>query len=111
MISLRDPNTLTPRGYCAACRNWARIKAVHCSTPSLAVCRRPITGRWAVSLTPAARTRHRCRQERPQLRPLASGAWVRCHFAEEIDPAVDTAGRANPASHDSHTRRRCASQR
>lgn len=29
----------------------------------------------------------RCRQERPQLRQLASGAWVRCHFAEEIDPA------------------------
>lgn len=33
-----------------------------------------------------AYVRDRCRQERPQLRLLASGAWVRCHFAEEIDP-------------------------
>lgn len=29
----------------------------------------------------------RCRQERPQLRTLPNGTWVRCHFAEEIDPA------------------------
>ncbi len=29
----------------------------------------------------------RCKQERPQLRPLPNGTWVRCHFAEEIDPA------------------------
>jgi peptide/nickel transport system ATP-binding protein len=28
----------------------------------------------------------RCRKERPQLRQL-NGSWVRCHFAEEIDPA------------------------
>ncbi|MFQ5400584.1 MAG: dipeptide ABC transporter ATP-binding protein [Anaerolineae bacterium] len=26
-----------------------------------------------------------CRQERPQLRQLPKGSWVRCHFAEEID--------------------------
>jgi len=36
--------------------------------------------------------RERCRSERPQLRPVKSPAmsqptWVRCHFAEEIDPA------------------------
>ena len=30
----------------------------------------------------------RCKQERPQLRQVAgAGSWVRCHFAEEIDPA------------------------
>ncbi len=29
----------------------------------------------------------RCRQEQPQLRTLPNGTWVRCHFAEEIDPA------------------------
>ncbi|MCL4858377.1 MAG: ABC transporter ATP-binding protein, partial [Caldilineaceae bacterium] len=29
----------------------------------------------------------RCTSERPKLRPLPSGTWVRCHFAEEIDPA------------------------
>jgi len=29
----------------------------------------------------------RCRRERPKLRQLPSGTWVRCHFAEEIDPA------------------------
>jgi peptide/nickel transport system ATP-binding protein len=28
----------------------------------------------------------RCRSERPELRELRSGVWVRCHFAEEIDP-------------------------
>jgi peptide/nickel transport system ATP-binding protein len=28
----------------------------------------------------------RCVHERPQLRPLPNGTWVRCHFAEEIDP-------------------------
>jgi peptide/nickel transport system ATP-binding protein len=27
----------------------------------------------------------RCREERPQLRQLPSGTWVRCHFSEEID--------------------------
>ncbi len=27
-----------------------------------------------------------CREERPTLRQLPSGAWVRCHFAEEINP-------------------------
>jgi peptide/nickel transport system ATP-binding protein len=32
--------------------------------------------------------RDRCKQERPQLRKIDNGAtWVRCHFAEEIDPA------------------------
>ncbi len=31
--------------------------------------------------------RDRCRDERPALRQLPGGAWVRCHFAEEIDPA------------------------
>lgn len=30
--------------------------------------------------------RDRCRQERPALREVGS-TWVRCHFAEEIDPA------------------------
>jgi peptide/nickel transport system ATP-binding protein len=30
--------------------------------------------------------RDRCREERPQLRQV-NGSWVRCHFAEEIDPA------------------------
>lgn len=29
----------------------------------------------------------RCRDERPGLRQMANGTWVRCHFAEEIDPA------------------------
>ena len=29
----------------------------------------------------------RCHDERPQLRKLPNGRWVRCHFAEEIDPA------------------------
>jgi peptide/nickel transport system ATP-binding protein len=29
--------------------------------------------------------RERCREERPALRQLLSGNWVRCHFAEEID--------------------------
>ena len=28
----------------------------------------------------------RCRNERPELRELPGGVWVRCHFAEEIDP-------------------------
>jgi peptide/nickel transport system ATP-binding protein len=32
--------------------------------------------------------RDRCRSERPELRPLPNGAYVRCHFAEEIDPAL-----------------------
>ncbi|MFN8493060.1 MAG: ABC transporter ATP-binding protein [Caldilineaceae bacterium] len=31
--------------------------------------------------------RDRCKHERPQLRPLNLNASVRCHFAEEIDPA------------------------
>lgn len=31
--------------------------------------------------------RERCRQERPNLRPMSNGTLVRCHFAEEIDPA------------------------
>lgn len=30
----------------------------------------------------------RCWDERPQLRPLPTGAWVRCHFAETIDAAA-----------------------
>ena len=29
----------------------------------------------------------RCRRERPILRQLPSQVWVRCHYAEEIDPA------------------------
>jgi peptide/nickel transport system ATP-binding protein len=29
----------------------------------------------------------RCRRERPKLRQLPNGIWVRCHFAEEIDPS------------------------
>jgi peptide/nickel transport system ATP-binding protein len=29
----------------------------------------------------------RCREERPQLRQLPNGSWVRCHFSEEIDAA------------------------
>ncbi len=29
--------------------------------------------------------RERCREERPELRELPNGSWVRCHFAEEID--------------------------
>lgn len=29
----------------------------------------------------------RCRRERPMLRQLPNGIWVRCHFAEEIDPS------------------------
>jgi len=32
--------------------------------------------------------RDRCRAERPKLRPLPNGTFVRCHFAEEIDPAL-----------------------
>lgn len=28
----------------------------------------------------------RCRDERPQLRQMANGTFVRCHFAEDIDP-------------------------
>lgn len=32
-------------------------------------------------------TRERCRNERPELRRLGNGSWVRCHYAEEIDPA------------------------
>jgi len=32
--------------------------------------------------------RDRCRAERPELRPLPGGTFVRCHFAEEIDPAL-----------------------
>jgi len=31
--------------------------------------------------------RERCREERPELRELPNGSWVRCHFAEEIDAA------------------------
>jgi peptide/nickel transport system ATP-binding protein len=31
--------------------------------------------------------RERCREERPRLRQLPNGVSVRCHFAEEIDPA------------------------
>jgi peptide/nickel transport system ATP-binding protein len=31
--------------------------------------------------------RERCREERPDLRQLPHGNWVRCHFAEEIDAA------------------------
>jgi peptide/nickel transport system ATP-binding protein len=31
--------------------------------------------------------RERCREERPELRRLPYGNWVRCHFAEEIDAA------------------------
>ena len=31
--------------------------------------------------------RERCREERPGLRQLPHGNWVRCHFAEEIDAA------------------------
>lgn len=30
----------------------------------------------------------RCRLERPELRRLPGGTWVRCHFAEQIDPKV-----------------------
>lgn len=29
----------------------------------------------------------RCRSERPALRQITEGSWVRCHFAEEIDPS------------------------
>ncbi len=29
----------------------------------------------------------RCVDERPQLRPMPNGTWVRCHFAEVIDPS------------------------
>ena len=32
----------------------------------------------------------RCRNERPKLRQLPDHMWVRCHFAEEIDPAAWT---------------------
>lgn len=31
--------------------------------------------------------RERCHVERPQLRQVPNGSWVRCHFAEEIDPS------------------------
>jgi peptide/nickel transport system ATP-binding protein len=31
--------------------------------------------------------RNRCREDRPELRELPNGSWVRCHFAEEIDAA------------------------
>ncbi len=31
--------------------------------------------------------RERCREERPGLRQVGPNSWVRCHFAEEIDPA------------------------
>jgi len=31
--------------------------------------------------------RDRCREERPGLRQIPHGNWVRCHFAEGIDPA------------------------
>jgi peptide/nickel transport system ATP-binding protein len=31
--------------------------------------------------------RERCREERPELRQVGPGSWVRCHFSEEIDPA------------------------
>ncbi len=30
--------------------------------------------------------RQRCLDERPKLRQLGDGTWVRCHYAEEIDP-------------------------
>ncbi|MEZ4679475.1 MAG: hypothetical protein R2932_35180 [Caldilineaceae bacterium] len=36
----------------------------------------------------------RCWDERPALRAMANKTWVRCHFAEEIDPAAWTP--ANP---------------
>ncbi|MCB0104402.1 MAG: ABC transporter ATP-binding protein, partial [Caldilineaceae bacterium] len=29
----------------------------------------------------------RCWDERPRLRQMVNGTWVRCHFAEEIDPS------------------------
>lgn len=29
----------------------------------------------------------KCRAERPELRKLSNGTWVRCHFAETIDPS------------------------
>jgi peptide/nickel transport system ATP-binding protein len=32
----------------------------------------------------------KCREERPRLRQLPNGTWVRCHFSEEIDPAAWT---------------------
>lgn len=32
-------------------------------------------------------TQDRCMEERPQLRTMANGTAVRCHFAEEIDPS------------------------
>jgi peptide/nickel transport system ATP-binding protein len=31
--------------------------------------------------------RERCREERPELRHVGPNSWVRCHFAEEINPA------------------------
>ncbi|GIV75869.1 dipeptide ABC transporter ATP-binding protein [Litorilinea aerophila] len=34
--------------------------------------------------------RERCWEERPLLRELPGGTWVRCHFAEEIDPSTWT---------------------
>lgn len=34
--------------------------------------------------------RQRCHDERPKLRQVAGESWVRCHFAEEIDPAAWT---------------------
>jgi peptide/nickel transport system ATP-binding protein len=32
--------------------------------------------------------RDRCREERPALRQLPNGSWVRCHFSEEIDASA-----------------------
>jgi len=32
----------------------------------------------------------RCHDERPQLRQMTNGTYVRCHFAEEIDPSLWT---------------------
>ncbi len=40
----------------------------------------------------------RCLTERPQLRAMADGTWVRCHFAEEIDPAEWTPPEELPLS-------------
>jgi peptide/nickel transport system ATP-binding protein len=30
----------------------------------------------------------RCREERPELREITENVWVRCHFAEDIDPVL-----------------------
>ncbi len=35
-------------------------------------------------------TQDRCLEERPQIRSMSNGVAVRCHFAEDIDPAVWT---------------------